>query len=481
MCIINSKKNANYRDLTFTIIINDEEISLKGVDKVKKLQQLIDDKYDGAKDWFVQFVHEYTNQQRIQDIMAKKEYLNGKHKILQRRSYKYNGREFNPRKIVLQYAKTLLNFQSAYLLQNPITLTGDENVVKVYQKVNKKGKYDRLNLKVLDKLLKFGQVAEYVYLKDGVIQSKVIDPSEGYPVYNYKNELIAFIEAFIHDGIEYYTIYTDNNVEEYNNESGELQLIGRYNNLSGLPIVYHNDNELSDVEGRSELDDWISILDNMEDLISKYTDSFYKFMNPIPVAIGQQLKGDGLPSDVVGGGVTLDDGADFKFEGNKLDYKSFETIYNTLLQALLDVSQTPAVSMNKTDISNLSEVSIKLLFQLANIKASINEQFIREGIEQRFDKVRQLLELQGVMFNDDEYDTLDIVFMYATPSNDKEIIENLKKLRGLGAISIESLLSHSPYTTDVQSELNKIKNEDVDLGEKTVEDMDKGNVKYDDE
>jgi len=140
----------------------------------------------------------------------------------------------------------------------------------------------------------------------------------------------------------------------------------------------------------------------------------------------QQLKGEGLPSNVVGGGVTLDDSSDFKFEGNKLDYKSFETIYKTLQQALFDVSQTPAVSMNKTDISNLSEVSINLLFQLANIKASMNEQYMREGIEQRFDKIRELLALQGIEFNDDDYDSLDTVFMYATPVNDKEIIQNLQ-------------------------------------------------------
>lgn len=405
------------------------------------------------------------------DVISKKEYLSGYHKILDRASYKYNGKEFVPRKIVLQYAKTLLNFEKAYLLQNPITLTGNEDIVKEYQSVNRKGKYDRTNIRVLDKVLKYGQVAEYVYLDKGVIKSKLIDASEGFPLYDENNELLAFVEAFVNDGITYYVVYKDDVVEKWTDKGGEgVYLTERYANLSGLPIVYSNDNELSDVEGRSELDDWISILDNMEDLISKYTDSFYKFMNPIPVAIGQQLKGEGLPSQVIGGGVTLDDGSDFKLVSNGLDYKSFETIYKTLLQSLLDVSQTPAVSMNKTDISNLSEVSIKLLFQLANIKAGMNEQFIREGIEQRFDKVRKLLGYKGIQFNDDEYDSLDIVFQYAMPSNDKEIIENLKQLKEMSAISLESILGHSPYTTDVQMELNKIKGEGNSMGNSSIVD-----------
>ncbi|MCB7070563.1 phage portal protein [Caldibacillus sp. 210928-DFI.2.22] len=423
------------------------------------LEQYIKDKYGSSSDWFVEYVNEIHNQMRINDVLAKKEYLNGSHKILKSPSYQYNGKEFHPRKIVLQYAKTLLNFQKAYLLQNPITLTGNEKVVREYQKVNRKGKYNRLNQKILDKVLKYGQVAEYVYLDNGVIKSKLIDPSHGYPIHDEHNQLIGFIQAFVNDGISYYTVYEEDVVSEYNNAGGRLKLTGRYANLSGLPIVYHNDNELSDIEGRSELDDWISILDSMEDLISKYTDSFYKFMNPVPVSIGMQLKGEGLPSNIVGGGISLDDGADFKLVSNGLDYQSFETIYKTLLQSLLDISQTPAVSMNKTDISNLSEVSIKLLFQLANIKASGNEQFIREGLEQRFNKIRRLLELQGITFSDDDYDTLDIVFQYATPANDTEIIANLKELRGLGAISLESLLGHSPYVSDIQMELQKIDEE----------------------
>ncbi|WP_283950803.1 phage portal protein [Heyndrickxia sporothermodurans] len=228
-------------------------------------------------------------------------------------------------------------------------------------------------------------------------------------------------------------------------------------------LVYTNDNELSDVEGKSELDDWIEILDSMEDLISKYTDSFYKFIDPIFVTKGQTLKGESLPSEVIGKGINLDDGADADFVSNKLDYKSFETIYKTLLQALLDTSSTPAVSMNKTDVSNLSEVSIRLLFSLANVKAGLNEQYIREGIEQRNEKIRQLLSLQGVTFDDESFDTLDFVFHYNMPSNDKETIENLEKLNSMEAISLETILAKNPYVNDVATELKRLASVDVDM------------------
>ncbi|KZZ85639.1 phage portal protein [Bacillus sp. SJS] len=436
-----------------------------------KFEQYVRVYHENRPEWFLEEVSTVAAQTRVNEVMNLKDYLSGKHKILQSPSYNYNGKEFEPRKIVLQYAKTLLNFQTSYLLQNPITLTGNERVVKEYQKVSKKGKYDRLNLQILDKVNKYGMCAEYVYMDKGVIKSKLIDPSTSFPIYDNENNLLCFIESYVLDGVDYHTVFTDEVVYKYSNLGGNLKSIGQYANLSGLPIVYHNLNELDTNEGRSELEDWITILDSMEDLISKFTDSFYKHHNPIPVAIGQQLKGEGISSYIVGQGIQLDDGSDFKMVSNQLDYQSFQTIYKTLVQSLLDISNTPAVSMNKTDISNLSEVSIKLLFSLADIKAGMNEQYMREGLEERFEKVRKLLGYKGIKFNEDEYESLDCVFQYARPANDKEIIENLKSLNEMAAISLESILSHSPYTTDVQMELNKIKSED--RGKQVVDSVDK--------
>lgn len=423
------------------------------------LKQYVNEKYEGKSDWFVEEIYTIRNQQRVLDVQNKKEYLSGDHKILQKQSYKYNGKTVEPTKIVLQYAKTLLNFQKAYLLQNPITLTGDESVVKKYQKVNRKGKYNRFNLRVLDKVLKYGECAEYIYIHNGVIKSKLINADEFVPVYDANNNLLAVIEAFVHDGISHYIVYTEDTVSRYDDNGGQLRMVERNPSLSGLPIIYHNENELSDVEGRSELDDWISILDNLESMLSKYAEATEKFLDPIFINVGQQLKGEALPSDMIGKGINLDDGSQAYYLQAKLDSKSFETLHKTLVQSLLDISSTPAVSMNKTDISNLSEVSIKLLFQLANIKASINEQFMRDGIEERNDKIKRLLAMQGTKMSDEKYETLDMVFQYATPQNDSEIIEQLEKLRELGGLSLESLLSKSPHTTDVQEELNRLRSE----------------------
>ncbi len=410
--------------------------------------------------WFTEEVSKVDNMKRINNILDIKEYLAGKHKILNRQVEEYNGKKYYPRIVILQYAKTILNFETAYLLQNPITITGEDKVISPLQKVYKIGNYNNVDFRNLDKMVKYGNSYEYLYFDDMKnIRSKIINPEDGYPVYDHANNMTSFIEHYCVDNVSYYTIYYPDIVQQWNDEGGQLHQTGQFNNVSGLPIVYKNMNEIDDCFGRSDLEDIISILDNMEDLISKFSDSFYKHHNPIPVVIGQQLKGEGISPNIVGGGINLDDGADAKMLENKLDYKSFESIYNTLKQALLDISNTPAVSLNSQEISNLSEVSIKLLFSLADVKAGLNEKFIREGMQERFRKIKNMLELKGIHLDDDLFNGVDVVFQYARPQNEKDIIDNLKTLREINGISIEGVLEHSPYTTDTKVELEKINSE----------------------
>lgn len=420
------------------------------------LQQYVAIKHKNKPTWFIDEINSFENQDRINEVFEIRKYLDGQHKILNRPNYKYNGEVVEPRRIVINLAKTILNFKTQYLLKHPVSMIGNEQMINEFKKVNKLGKFDDKNEKILNKVLKYGQVAEYLFInRKGNIDSKLIDSDNGTPVFNQYGEMIAFIEHYVFDGITYYTVYTDSYVQEWNNEGGQLKLIASYPNLSGLPVLYKSEDEFSDTRGRSELKDWINILDNMEDVISKYTDSMYKFMNPIPVAIGQQLK-DSLPSDIVGGGLNLDDGADFKLVSNQLDSDSFEIVWKTLYNMLLDVSSTPAVSMNKTDISNLSEVSIRLLFSLADSSAGVYENYLINGFYDRWEKVIKLLKYKGITISYDDFATLEFKFDYNVPSNHKEILDNMKTQYEMNAISVETILENSPYIADVSRELKRL-------------------------
>ncbi|WP_273484727.1 phage portal protein [Desulforamulus ruminis] len=428
------------------------------------LQEYINNIHDGKVDWFVSECNSYYHMSRINKIIDIKEYLNGSHSILNRPAEKWNGKTFEPRRIVLQYAKTVLNFSTSYLLKNPVTISGQEADVKVMKQIYKQGKFNRTDLDIMDKMVKYGAVYEYCFIdRDGKIKSKLINPEDSYPIYNEQGQMICFLEHYTTDyNVSYYNIFTDSTVQKWTNAGGDLNFLGEFHNPSGLPVVYKNLNEMDNTAGRSDLEDFINIIDNMEDLISKYTDSIYKFLNPIPIVIGQKLniknnQGE-IPTNLVGIGLNLDDGSDMKFVHGQLDFESFESVWKVLKQALLDVSNTPAVSMNNTDISNLSEVSIKLLFSLADIKAGLNERYIREGFEQRFNKIEKLLKLQGIEIDSDD---IEIVFQYARPLNESDIIDNIKTLRELGVMSLQSSIENCPMIYDIGSEMERLGKENV--------------------
>lgn len=429
---------------------------------MNELQEYINEKYDGSAYWFQNEVQDTWHINRIMNALNIMEYIDGKHEILKREDITWKGKIFKTRKIVLQYVKPILTFQNSFLLKNPVTLTSDDGeTLEVYKEIYKVGKYNNIDAKVLDNLLKYGEVYEYVYLdEDRKIKSHIIKSCDSYPVYNSKGDYIAFIEHYISDGISYYTIYTNEKVEEWNNKGGELHKTDEFTNLTGLPIRYIIPSETDELKPRSDLQDWIGIIDNMEDLISKYMDSFYKFLNPLPVFTGTKLStgkdGKGaINPNLVGQALQLDFGSKFEFATAEMDYQSFKEVYKTLHQCLLNISMTPAISMNSMEISNLSETSMKILFYMAVAKANMTAKRLYEGFDERWKKMKQLLKL----IDKDYKGYISCTFKFDIPANDSEVIDNLKKLYEMGTISLETLLSQSPYIYDVTSELQRLDKE----------------------
>jgi len=296
--------------------------------------------------------------------------------------------------------------------------------------------------------------------KNGIIKSKIIDSADGYPIYDDEMNYLGFIEYYNINGISYYIIFTDDTVTSYSDIGGELHKTGQYKNLSGLPIVYRIPSETDPLTGRSDLLDYIDILDSMEDLISKYFDAFYKYITGIPVVKGMKLaidkQGNGaIDKNVVGYALQLDEGADFEFVQNKTDIQSFKVLFNTLKQSLLDISCTPAVAINSTDISNLSEVAIKMLYSMAEIKGSMNANYLKEGFYQRWAQMQKILKTQNINV---DISGLDCTFKMNIPQNSKDIVDDLKKLKEIGGISLPTLLANNPYVFDVATELKNLEN-----------------------
>lgn len=432
---------------------------MKGGNIMNKLNNYILEKYDGAYDWFVDEVANNWHYNRVMNALENKEYLAGRHKIQKRVDEVHNGKIFKTKKMCLQYAKTLLEFETAFLLKKPTTLiSNDLDALEKYKKVYREGKYNRLDYKILQSMVKYGEVYEYLYIDANKrIKSILFDAEDSYPIYDHTGDMIGFIQHYIFDGVAYYTIYSNTTVQEWTDKGGNLYQQGEYKNASGLPIAYILSDEIDELRGKASFREYIDILDGIEELVSKNFDAFYKFLSPTPIFKGLKLsqKDGGIDENAVGYALQMTEDSDFEYKTAKMDYQTFKEQYKVLKQSLLDISMTPGVSMNSQEISNVSETSIKMLYSMAEIKGAKNSVYLEDGFENRWGKMKGLLRRLGHEVSEDAY--IGCQFNYNIPQNESEIVQNLVSLTGGQQImSLDRAVEVNPYTVDVNAELNLV-------------------------
>lgn len=325
-----------------------------------------------------------------------------------------------------------------------------------------KGKYHLFDPKLANTMIKYGEAYEYVYVDErGNITSKLFDSADSFPVYNDAGNMIAFVHFYCINGVSTYEVFTEETVTTYTDNGGELRKTGEYVNISGLPIPYLIPSELDELQGISSINDYVDILDALEKLTSKYHDAFFKYLQPTPVIKGDPLNlgRDGeakIDPNVVGYALQLKEDGSMEYLTGKMDYQSLKEMYNILKQSLLDIAGLPSVVMAGSEISNISETSIKMLYSLCTIKAAMYEQYLERGFNERFEQIAKILKLKGI---DVDISSIDVIFEYNLPSNEKEVIENLKSLREIDAISLQTIISRSPYVYDTAQELELLKKE----------------------
>ena len=423
-----------------------------------RLSYYIEKQYGNNPRWFEEEVNQGNHAQRISEVINNRDYLSGKHKVLLRQDSQYKGKQLIVNKTIINYAKTVIKFHNTYLLGKPVQLScSDENTLKTFSDIYRLGQYATVDYEIIDRVNKFGDAYEAVYVDNGVIKSKVLDNACSYPVYDDIGEYISFIEYWTdaYTNISFWNVYYPTYVEHWDNEGGELRLVSTDKSV-GLPIHYHNFNDEDYTKGVALLNDIRPIMDALEDTMAKMSDSIYvNVLNPMPVAIGQRIESS-IPSDAVGFVMNLDVG-DFKYANCSLDYNSIKLYLDNMKQFLNDVACMPSVLGSSTNIANISEVSMQILLMMANVYADENKKWLNIGFQERFDMFKKILGMQGISVNGD----VEVIYNVSMPVASTEMIANLKALQEMGAISRETIMEKTEYVSDVDVEKKRLEGENV--------------------
>lgn len=426
---------------------------------IKKLLKKGESMIPNRNMWFKTEVNKIRYKDRINRINDIDEYLRRDHKVLSRPDFDFKEKTYETAKIVLQTLKSIVKFHSGYICGNPVSITGDKEFVSVLNLIYKKGNYNKVDLEIANDLIKYGDAFEYVYLDEKEnIRSKIIRNKDSYPLYDGNGQYYSFVEHWkdVDTRREHYIVYYPDKVEIYEDHN----LIDTKVNLTGLPIWYSGmDKSKYDKFGDPFLLDLIPLMDSIEHLLSKLDDAVTTLsLNPLGVVSGQRIDSS-IPNNITGVVLNLEDGSDFKYANAQMDRESIKLELDYIIQQFYAVACVPASILGQSNVANVSETSVTMLYQQTE---NFNRQFIvqmLEGFFKRLEYIRKLMELKGQTVSDDVYDSINFSFNLSRPIDQESNMKNMQIQRECGAISKQTIIDRSPYTTDTALELQRLEDE----------------------
>lgn len=418
--------------------------------------------------WFESEIKKNKYIDRISRINTIDEYLRREHKVLSRPNFEFKEKTFETAKIILQTLKSIIKFHVSYICGNPVSLTGDKEFVSYLNKIYKKGNYTKVDLAVTKDLITYGDAFEYVYLDENDnIQSKVIRNKDSYPIYDSNGMYTNFVEYWKDEDTraDHYVVYYPDKVEIYENH----KLIDTKANLTGLPIWYSSmDKAKYDKFGDPVILDLIPLMDAIENLLSKLDDAVTTLsLNPLGVVSGQRIDSS-IPNNIAGTVLNLEDGSEFKYANANMDRNSIKLELDYIIQQFYAVACVPSSILGQSNVANVSETSITMLYQQTD---NIARQYIAsliEGFLIRLSYMRKLLELKNIPISDEVFDSVNVSFNVNRPVDNKADMENMKMQYDCGAMSRQSIIDRSPYTTNTALELERIEAERIKAEQDTA-------------
>lgn len=411
--------------------------------------------------WFESEIKKNKYTDRISRVNKIDEYLRREHKVLSRPNFEFKEKTFETAKIILQTLKSIIKFHASYICGNPVSLSGDKEFVSYLNKIYKKGNYTKVDLAVTKDLITYGDAFEYVYLDENDnIQSKIIRNKDSYPIYDSNGVYTHFVEYWKDEDEkeEHYVVYYSDRVEVYENN----YLIDTKVNLTGLPIWYSSmDKSKYDKFGDPVILDLIPLMDAIENLLSKLDDAVTTLsLNPLGVVIGQRIDSC-IPNNLIGTVLNLEDGAEFKYASATMDRNSIKLELDYIIQQFYAVACVPSSILGQSNVANVSETSITMLYQQTDNIARQYIASLMEGFLIRLVYIRKLMELKNIPLSDEVFDSVNIVFNVNRPVDNVNDMKNMEIQYNCGALSKQTIIDKSPYVTDTALELERIEAERI--------------------
>jgi SPP1 family phage portal protein len=385
-----------------------------------------------------------------------KDYYDGKQKILQK-TYSDASKPCN--KVITNYCADIVSSYSGYIASpGYISYTGPNDISEVMDCL-RYNDYQDEDSDFLTMALIYGTAAELMYTDtEGKVRFRLINPLQCFGIYDdsLSSDLLYFVRWYrVNEWDESDTyrldLYSDATIRHYqmNGENGFLTFLGEephYFNQCPANIFSLDEDE------RSIFDCVLSLQDAYNEILSGEIDDYDAFCDAYLAITGCDADSEDIATMKENRVIVLPEGASAQWLTKNATDTQVENILKRIHDSIYRIAKCPDFS-SETFVGGVSSgIAIRYRLTGCETKAAAIESNMKKALQRRIELIAGVASLK---LGEEVYRDIQITFTRNIPSDNTDTVNMVKALQGV--VSEKTLLSMIPQVSDVEAELEALK------------------------
>ena len=384
-----------------------------------------------------------------------KKYYDGLQAILNKR---YADETKPCSRTVLNYCKNIVDNYAGYLATPGYISYQSDNDIQEIMDTLRYNDYQEEDSEFLLNALIYGVAAELMYIDaDGKTRFRIINPITCFGVYDdsLTGDLMYFVRMYkVNDWDESdnynVDVYSDNNIKHYfmAGMNGQLTFTGEEpHHFSQCPA-----NIFTLPDEKSIFDCILSLQDSVNELLSAEVDDYSAFCDAYLTLVGVDAERDDILAMKENRVILLPEGATANWLTKSANDAQVENILKRIHDSIYRIAQCPDFS-SETFVGGVSS-GIAIRYRLTGMenRAGIIEGKMKKALQRRIEIICGIVSLK---LGEEVFRDIKISFKRNIPDDLSTTINLVNSLKG--SVSDATLLAQLPFVTDVNAELEALK------------------------
>ena len=384
-----------------------------------------------------------------------KNYYDGIQAILNK-SYSDTTKPCN--KTVINYVKNITDSYCGYLATPGYSSYSSDEDIEVVMDILRYNDYQAEDADFLLNALIYGTAAELMYIdKNGQTRFRLINPTQCFGVYDdsLTGDLMYFVRMYKVSDWDNSDLYNVDVYSDYDIKHYTMTGMNGYLSFKAEEPHYFSQcpaNIFNLPDEKSIFDCVMGLQDSANELLSGEIDDYSAFVDAYMVITGAEMDAETMASMRECRGINLPEGATVQYLTKNANDAQVENILKRIHDSIYRIAQCPDFS-SETFVGGVSSgIAIRYRLTGMETRAGKIEAEMKKALQRRIEIICGIasLKLGESVFRD-----IDINFKRNIPEDMTSTINMINSLKG--SVSDATLLSQLPFITDINGELEALK------------------------